>query len=79
MKKFEGLLRSEIAKAEKFATQKNGKDTRMGGYFFDGVVDEWGWAAVTCEMLSNDLEDREDDVKLLVFLPDRRRSFVSKW
>ena len=32
MKKFEGLLRSEIKKVEKFAQKRDGKDSRLTGY-----------------------------------------------
>lgn len=77
MKKFENLMRSEIKKAEAFATKLNGKSTRMTGWFFDGSVDELGFADIRCEMCSNNMNDREDDVIVHVFMHDRRRSFVS--
>ena len=32
MKKFEGLLKSEIKKVEKFAQKRDGKDSRLTGY-----------------------------------------------
>lgn len=32
MKKFEGPLRSEVKKVEKFAQKRDGKDSRLTGY-----------------------------------------------
>ena len=79
MKEFENLLKSEIKKVEKFAQKRDGKDSRNTGYGAKSTPDELGFVKVTCEICSNDMRDREDDVILYVFMPDRRRSWVSEF
>lgn len=70
------MLPSEIKKAEAFARKITGKaDCRVGGYFVsrkDGDT----IATFECEILSNGYEDREQDVIIEAFLPDRRRSWA---
>lgn len=78
MKKFEGLLRSEIKKVEKFAQKRDGKDSRLTGYGYHETEGAMGFITVKCEICSNDMRDRERDVILYVFVPNRRKSFVSK-
>lgn len=78
MKKFEGLLRSEIKKVEKFAQKRDGKDSRLTGYYYNETPDEFGFVTVKCEICSNDMRDRERDVTIFVYIPDRRRSFICK-
>ena len=78
MKKFEGLLRSEIKKVEKFAQKRDSKDSRITGYSYHETEDAMGFITVKCEICSNDMRDRERDVILYVFVPDRRKSFISK-
>lgn len=75
MKKFEGLLRSEIKKINKFAQKRDGRDSRISGYFCSGE-DELGFVEVKCEICSNNYNDREADVTFFVFMPDRRMSKV---
>ena len=79
MKKFETLLKSEIKKIEKFAQQRDGKDSRVTGYGCNTTPDEWGFIRVVCEICSNNMRDREDDVVFYVYMPDRRRSCVFSW
>ena len=78
MKNFEGLLRSEIKKVNSYARKRDNKDSQITGYAYNRVPDELGWIRVKCEICSNDMEDREDDLFLNVFMEDRRRSFVSE-
>lgn len=78
MKKFEGLLRGEIKKVESFAQKRDGKDSRLTGYGYHETEGARDYITVKCEICSNDMRDRERDVVIYVFVPDRRKSFVSK-
>lgn len=78
MKKFDGLLKSEIKKVEKFAQKRDIKDSRLTGYGYHETEDMSGFITVECEICSNDTRDRERDVTLFVYVPDRRRSFICK-
>ena len=78
MKGFDGLLRSEIKKVEKFAQKRDGKESRLTGYGYHETEGAIGFITVKCEICSNDMRDRERDVILYVFVPDRRKSFISK-
>ena len=78
MKKFEGLLRSEIKKVNSYARRRDGKDSQITGYCYNREPDELGIVRVKCEICSNDMTEREDDVFINVFMKDRRMSFVSK-
>lgn len=78
MKGFDGLLRSEIKKVEKFAQKRDGKDSALTGYYYNETPDEFGFVTVKCEICSNNAKNRERDVILYVFVPNRRKSFVSK-
>lgn len=78
MKKFEGLMISEIKKINKFAQKRDKKDSCITGYGCNTVPDELGVIEVRCEICSNDMNDREADVIFEVFMPDRRRSFVAE-
>jgi len=70
------LKRSEIKKVKKLAKQITGKaDCMIGGYFHSGA-DELGFVRVECEILSNGMNDREQDIILEVFMYDRRSSFA---
>lgn len=77
MKNFEGLLKSEIKKAESLATKQNHTITKMTGCHYNLTNDDYGFIDVTCEMCSNDMETREKDVVVHVCLWDRRKSFVT--
>lgn len=76
MKGFAGLLRSEIKKVESFAKKRDGRDSRITGYGYHEAKDAEGFLVVKCEICSNDMRDREDDVSIFVYIPDRRRSFI---
>lgn len=78
IKGFDGLLRSEIKKVEKFAQKRDGKDSRLTGYGYHETEGTLGFITVKCEICSNDMRDRERDVALFVYVPDRRRSFICK-
>jgi hypothetical protein len=73
MKQFEGLLNSEIKKAEKVS---GGKVT---SYSSNGA-NETGFVTVRCEICTGYGSDAErlDDVYLSIYMPDRRRSFASR-
>ena len=77
MKKFESLLKSEIKKINKAAQQRDNTDSVITGYSY-GAVDEWGTITVTCEICSSNMNTRMDDLTFIVFMDDRRRSFVPK-
>ena len=77
MKKFESLLKSEIKKINKAAQMRDNADSVITGYSYN-AADEWGTITVTCEICSNNMETRMDDLTFIVFVDDRRRSFVPK-
>lgn len=70
------LLKSEIKKAEKAGTKKAGKQVRMTGWFTNGKISKFNTIDIKCEMCSNDMQDREDDVTIVIWLNDRRRSYA---
>lgn len=78
MKTFEGLLKSEIKKINKFVQKRDNKDSRITGYGYNSTPDELGFIEVKCEICSNNMNDREEDIIFEVFMPDRRRSFVAE-
>lgn len=79
MKKFESLLKSEVKKIERFAQKRDGKDSRVTGYSAKSTPNEWGFVDVYCEICSNDMTEREADVHFIVYMDDRRRSFVAEY
>ena len=64
MKKFDGLLRGEIKKVESFAKKRDGRDSRITGYGYHEAKGADGFLVVKCEICSNDMRDREDDVSI---------------
>lgn len=76
-KRFEGLLRSEIKKVNAYVRKRDGRDSQITGYSYCQEPDELGFVRVRCEICSDDMNDREDDAFLYVFMKDRRMSFVS--
>lgn len=78
MKKFEGLLKSEIKKAETAANKFFGRnDCKVTGYFARRSSTEFGtWYDVICEICFNYEERADYDVTIAVFMDDRRRSFA---
>lgn len=72
------LKRSEIKKAEKLANKVTGKkECRVTGYSL-GKEDDLGYAAVRCEICSNDMSEREPDIYISACMWDRRKSFACK-
>lgn len=70
------MKRSEIKKAESLARKLTGKkDCTVGGYF-TRYIEGADILTFECEILSNNCEDREQDVIVEAFLPDRRRSWA---
>lgn len=78
MKKFNGLTKGEIKRVEKFAQKRDCTDSRVTGYACKEIPDEMGFIEVRFEICSNNMEKREDDVVMQVFVPDRRRSYISE-
>lgn len=78
MKEFKELLKSEIKKINAYVRKRDNTDSQITGYSYSGV-DEMGFVEVKCEICSNNMNDRMDDITFMVFMPDRRRSFVSKY
>ncbi len=70
------LLRSEIRKAESFASKRAGKPVVMTGWFTENCVSDFNTVWFLCEMFSKDTQERVEDVILVVWLDDRRRSYV---
>lgn len=67
--------RGEIRKAERLACKLTGKmDCRVTGYYTEGANGDF--QTFQCEICSNDMEDREDDIYIEAYLPDRRRSYA---
>lgn len=65
----------EIKRAERLACKLTGKaDCKVSGYFTDGALNDF--RTFQCEILSNGGENRELDIFIEAFIPDRRRSFV---
>ena len=79
MKKFENLLKSEIKKINKAVQKRDNTDSVITGYSCSMCADELGFIEVTCEICSNNMETRMDDLIFMVFMTDRRRSFVPKY
>ena len=73
------LLKSEIKKAERFASKRDGKEVKVSGWYTDNKVSEIGFQLVQCEMCSDDYSTRERDVMLHIFTVDRRKSFASNY
>lgn len=76
MRRFDGLLKSEIKRVEKFAQKRDGKDSRLTSYGYHENKDTIGFIPVKCEICSNDMRDRERDVVIYVYIHDRRKSFI---
>lgn len=62
------LKRSEVKKAERFATDKSSEPCFL--------ADDLGWADVLCEMGNTNTGEYVNTVHLCVYMNDRRRSFV---
>lgn len=72
---FENLKVSEIKKAESYANKASGKkDCRVTAWYTDSK-NEFGFYQVRCEICSNNMNERENDVIIEVCMNDRRRSF----
>lgn len=73
---FENLKVSEIKKAERFANKNTGKkDCKVTAWYTISKDDKFGFYQIGCEICSNNMTDREDDVIIEVFMKDRRMSF----
>lgn len=70
------LTRSELKKARRFAEKRDGAPRIISGYFTDMTIDETEFQTFKMEILDQD-GNREEDVQLNVFLPDRRKSYAS--
>lgn len=70
------LKSSEIKKAERLACKITGKqDCRVSGYFTSRTTDSF--QTFKCEICSGvSMENREIDIYIEAYLPDRRRSWV---
>ena len=75
---FKNLLKSEIAKVNRFVQKRDGKDSQITGWSCQIDSDDF-LIKVRCEICSNDMSEREDDAFLHVFMPDRRKSWVSQY
>jgi len=76
MKKFEGLNKSEIKKAERLANVLNGSnDCKVTGCSWKSN-DELGFIEVFCEICHNYNERADYDVTVEVMMDDRRRSYA---
>lgn len=69
------LKRSEVKKAERFATNKFGEACFLAAWSYSGA-DDLGWADVLCEMGNTNTGEYVNTVHLCVCMSDRRRSCV---
>lgn len=69
------LKRSEVKKAERFATNKSGETCFLAAWSYSGA-DDLGWDDVLCEMGNTNTGEYVNTVRLRVYMNDRRRSFV---
>lgn len=80
---FNGMMKSEIKKAETAANKFSGrKDCKVTAYSAKLSSTEFGtWYDVNCEICFNYEEAAEFSVCVSVFMDDRRRSFatVKNW
>lgn len=78
MKEF-SLKISEIKKANRYATKKNGVPCEITGYTWSGP-DDLGYVDVTCEVCTVEQPgkrcERMPDLLICCMMRDRRRSFV---
>lgn len=78
VKKFENLLKSEIAKAEKAANEFYGtKNAKVTGYSYSENIDELLFMTVECEICFDYKTRAEHDVVVNVCMFDRRKSFAT--
>lgn len=77
MRKYE-LMKSEVKKVKNFVLYKTGKSCYISGWSSNWKEDETGFVTVVCEMCSDFSSDYVEDVVLNIFMPDRRKSFVSE-
>lgn len=83
IREFDGLLRSEVKKAESLANKIAGrKDCKVTGWSAhrdpaDPLLPEFTWWTVTCEICFDYVERAPFDIQVHVFMNDRRRSFTA--
>lgn len=66
---------SEIKKAERLACKLTGKtDCKVSGYFTAGAKGDF--QTFECEILSDGCKERELNIYIEAFIPDRRRSWA---
>lgn len=78
-RKFESLMKSEIKRIEKFASERDNRKCIVTAYWTEGKDEFTGFQDVGCEICSvenGEILDREKDVIICVCLWDRRRSFI---
>lgn len=67
--------RGEIRKAERLACKLTGKmDCRVTGYYTEGANGDF--QTFQCEICSNDMEDREDDIYGIVLDKERLNAYI---
>lgn len=81
---FNGMMKSEIKKAETAANKFFGRnDCKVTGYYAKLYSTDFGytWYEVTCEICFDYEERAECDVVVRALMNDRRRSFatVTAW
>jgi hypothetical protein len=77
MKEFNGLLTSEIKKAEKKANElNNSTDCKVTGCSWSSIPNEFGIIRVRCEICHNYETRADEEVEVEVFMDDRRRSWA---
>lgn len=79
-RKFENLMKSEIKRIEKFASNRDNKKDILTAYWTESKDEFTGFVTVGCEICSvenGELADRENNVYICICLWDRRRSFIA--
>ena len=63
LKNTNGLLISEIKKAERYLSKKINKEVRVTGYSYSNKINDIGFQIVKCEMCSNNMSNGVDYLK----------------
>lgn len=75
MKEFKGFLKSDIKRINSFVAKRDKTDSKIGKYSYR-YSDKFPIVIVTCEIYSNNMKTRMDDLIYIVAMRDRRCSFI---
>lgn len=75
MAEFKGLLKSDIKRINSFVAKRDKTDSQICKYSYR-YSEKFPVVIVTCEIYSNNMETRMDDLIYIVTMCDRRCSLV---